>query len=77
MGNDNNDDPNTAEKAGIGILFIFLWCSTGGLMLLHFISFFTGATNLLFFAIGFFIPPVGLINGLVFIVTGDSFQQYF
>ena len=77
MENDNKSDPNMVEKAGIGALAIILWCSTGGLMLLHAISFFVGATSLLFAIIGLFIPPIGLINGLVFIVTGDSLQQYF
>ena len=46
MENDNNNDPNMVEKAGFGALAIILWCSTGGLMLLHAISFFVGATNL-------------------------------
>ena len=77
MKNKDNDDLNGATKTGIGILAIMLWCSTGGLMLLHFVSFYLGATSLFFAVIGFFVAPVGLVNGLVFIMTGDSLQQYF
>ena len=71
------ENPKLVAKAGIGMLGVMFWCSTGGLMFLHFISFFMGATSLLFAIIGFFVPPIGLVNGLVFIVTGGSLQQYF
>ena len=37
----------------------------------------SGAASLFFGVVGFFVVPVGLINGLVFIVTGDSLEQYF
>jgi hypothetical protein len=77
MEKNDNEDLNLVEKTGAGLLMVMLWCSTGGLMLLHFVSFFTGATSLFFAILGFFVAPVGLVNGLVFIVTGDSLQQYF
>ena len=77
MDKKNNEDPKLVVKAGAGLLAIMFWCSTGGLMFLHFVSFFMGATSLLLAIIGFFVPPVGLVNGLVFLVTGDSLQQYF
>jgi hypothetical protein len=77
MDENNIENPKPVVKAGIGLLGVMLWCSTGGLMFLHFVSFFMGATSLLFAIIGFFVPPVGLVNGLIFIVTGDSLQQYF
>lgn len=66
-----------AEETGYGFLAVFLWCSVSGLMLLHFVSFFVGLTSPLLLAVGFFVPPVGLINGLVFTLTGDSVQQYY
>ena len=77
MNDDENGEDSIATKAGIGLLGIMLWCSTGGLMFLHFISVYMGASSVFFGVIGFFIPSVGLVNGLVFLVTGDSLQQYF
>ena len=73
----SDEEPNIATKAGIGLLGIMLWCSTGGLMFAHFISVYVGAASLFFGVVGFFVVPVGLINSLVFIVTGDSLEQYF
>ena len=72
-----DEEPGIASKAGLGLLGILVWCSTGGLMLAHFASVFMGAATIIFGVIGFFIAPVGLVNGLVFLVTGDSLQQYF
>jgi len=77
MEKNDNEDLNLVEKTGAGLLAVMFWCSTGGLMLLHIVSFFAGATSLFFAILGFFVVPVGLVNGLVFIVTGDSLQQYF
>ena len=73
----SDEEPDYVTKTGIGLIALMLWCSTGGLMFLHFVSVFMGATTLFFGILGFFIPPVGLINGLVYIVSGDSLQQYF
>lgn len=72
-----DDEASMVEKASIGLFGIVLWCCTGGLMLLHFASFFLGASSLILFVVGFFIPPVGLINGLAYILTGDSVEQYY
>ncbi|MDC1282245.1 hypothetical protein N8Z18_00575 [bacterium] len=77
MENGDNNDTGIVEKAGIGLFAIMMWCSTGGLMLLHIISVFAGATTWVLGFVGFFIPPVGLLNGLIFILTGDSLEQYF
>lgn len=77
MDDGDNRQLGLGEKAGIGILGVMLWCSTGGLMFIHMLSFFLGATSIILGLVGFFIPPVGLINGLVFIITGDSLEQYF
>ena len=77
MENKDNNDSGIGEKAKVGLLAIMLWCSTGGLMGLHIISAFVGATTVLLGFVGFFIPPVGLLNGLIFILTGDSLEQYF
>ncbi len=73
----STDDLNLAEKAGAGMLAIMFWCCTGGLMFVHIISFLVGATTLWFTVIAFFVAPVGLVNGLVFLFTGESLQQYF
>ena len=72
-----DEEPSIASKAGLGVLGILLWSSTGGLMLAHFASVFMGTATFVFGVIGFFVAPVGLLNGLVFLVTGDSLLQYF
>ena len=38
---------------------------------------YVGTEHILLGIIGLFIPPVGLINGLIFILTGDSLEQFF
>jgi len=73
----DDKNPNIAEKVGLGLFGIMLWCSTGGLMFLHFISVYVGVTTITLGIVGFFVAPLGLINGLIFILTGDSIQQYF
>ena len=77
MENGDHNETGIVEKAGVGLSAIMLWCSTGGLMLFHIISVFAGATTWILAFVGFFIPPVGLLNGLIFILTGDSLEQYF
>ncbi len=77
MTNKKEDKTNIKEKVGYGVLGIMLWCSTGGLMFVHAISWFLGYSSVLLAIIGLFIPPVGLINGFIFILTGDSLEQYF
>ena len=61
----------------MGILGIVLWCSIPGLWLVHFFSWSAGATSLKLGLLGTVVPPVGIVNGLIFIITGDSFEQYF
>jgi hypothetical protein len=68
---------DSAEKASGFTLGLVMWLCTGGLMTVHVVSWLLGATSLILTAIGMFIPPVGLINALVFIFTGDSLEQYF
>ena len=66
-----------ADKAlshSFGLLF---WLSTGGLMMVHVISWLVGASSLILVILGVFIPPVGLINAFIFIFTGNSMGQYF
>ena len=45
MENGDNNETGIVEKAGVGLFAIMLWCSTGGLMLIHIISVFAGATT--------------------------------
>lgn len=71
---------NLKDKAaflGGGIIGLLFWICTGGMMLLHLASFFVGATSFLFMLIGSFVPPIGIVNGFVFLTTGDGLQQYF
>lgn len=74
MSDERKETITTLFGGFIGIIF---WVCTGGMMLLHFVSFFMGSTSLLFGLIGLFVPPVGVVNGFVFLTTGDSLQQYF
>lgn len=72
-----DETQSIGKKAGFGLVAFIFWCSTGGLMLLHFISVFLGHTTLLFGAIGLFIPPVGIVNAFIFILYGESLSDYF
>lgn len=61
-----------------GGTFAFIaWLFTGGLMLLHIGSVVMGYTSLILGGAGLFVPPLGIINGIVFVATGDSLEQYF
>lgn len=70
-------EQSAGKKAGFGLVAFIFWCSTGGLMLLHFVTVFFGHTTLIFGAVGLFIPPVGLANGFLYLVTGNVLQDYF
>ena len=59
---------------GFGLIF---WCFTGGLMLVHTVSFFMGMSSFALLLIGIFVPPVGITNAIIFILSGDSIEQYF
>ena len=74
---DANQDLGASAKVGASLLGIILWCSSGGLMLAHFVSWFLGYTSTLYAIGGFFIAPYGIVNGAVFIFTGNSLEQYF
>lgn len=82
---DINDDQfnwlNSADNQGDKIVFwsvgVIFWCCTGGLMFVHFISIIAGATGIILGIVGIFIPPVGLVNALAWILTGYSLTYYF
>ena len=65
------------SKLMSGFIGVIIWCLTGGLMMLHFWSVYSGFSSLLLGVFGFFIAPLGLVNGGVFLITGDSVEQYF
>jgi hypothetical protein len=72
-----DDEASMVKKASKGLFMIVLFCCISGPMLLHIASFLLGASSLILFVVGVFIPPVGLINGLAYILTGDSVEQYY
>ena len=72
----NNLKETSATFFG-GLIGIIFWVCTGGMMLLHSVSFFMGSTSLLLGLIGIFVPPIGVVNGFIFITTGDGIQQFF
>jgi hypothetical protein len=66
-----------ADKALSHTFVLLFWLSTGGLMMVHVISWLVGASSLILAILGIFMPPVGLINALIFIFTGNSLARYF
>lgn len=68
---------NVKEKMSVLAVALLVWFPTGGLMLVHFISGIWGVTSLLLFVLGMFVPPIGLVNAIVVLWTGDSLQQFF
>lgn len=65
------------NRAAAGITALILWVMTGGMMMVHFVSFALGATSAILLGVGIFIPPVGIVNALIFIFTGQSLDVYF
>ncbi|WP_139170550.1 hypothetical protein [Lutimaribacter saemankumensis] len=59
------------------IIVPILWVMTGGMMTVHFVSFVLGATSAVLLGVGIFIPPVGIVNALIFLFTGQSLNAYF
>lgn len=59
------------------IIVPILWVMTGGMMTVHFVSFVLGATSAVLLGVGIFIPPVGIVNALMFLFTGQSLNAYF
>jgi hypothetical protein len=68
---------NLKERTSVVVIAWLVWFPTGGLMIVHFISGILGVTSLLLFVLGMFIPPIGLVNAIVILWTGDSLQQFF
>jgi hypothetical protein len=54
-----------------------LWLMTAGMMMVHLVSFFFGATGVILLVAGVFIPPIGIVNALVFLFTGETISDYF
>jgi hypothetical protein len=50
---------------------------TAGMMMVHLVSFFFGATGVILLVAGVFIPPIGIVNALVFLFTGETISDYF
>lgn len=71
------EDHHVGDRFLTGVVGIIFWCCTGGLMTVHVVSSFIGATSLFLGVIGFFIPPIGLINAFILIFTGYSLSQHF
>lgn len=46
-------------------------------MLVHAVSTLVGATSMLLFVIGFFVPRIGILNAVVFLITGVILDKYF
>lgn len=67
---------NFFQKIGGGALGLLLWACTGGLMLVH-IFFSIQNSQIIFLIVGMFIPPIGLINALSWIFSGQSITGWF
>jgi hypothetical protein len=70
-------DNDTSAKLIAWTTVPILWIMTGGMMIVHFVSFLTGATGIILLGAGIFIPPIGIVNALIFIFTGHSLGEYF
>jgi hypothetical protein len=64
-------------RAVAWIVAPILWVITGGMMMVHFVSFALGATSAVLLGVGIFIPPVGIVNALIFLFIGQSLDVYF
>ena len=61
----------------MGVIILGLWVMSGGMMTVHVVLFLLGTTNLMLLILGLFIPPVGIINALTYIFTGETLNSHF
>lgn len=54
-----------------------IWLMTAGMMIVHLTSFFIGSTGVILLMAGIFIPPIGIVNALVFLFSGKALSAYF
>lgn len=66
----------SAIGLGIGLVLV-AWILTGGMMLLHIASWAVGVTNLKLALLGILFPPIGVVNGVTFLFTGENIGGLF
>ena len=53
------------------------WVMTAGMMMVHLASALLGVTSIFLLLLGIFVPPIGIVNALLFLFSGESLNAYF